>query len=136
MELSSKSLLYLLLIVAISVYTVESMQCYVCNSGINYQGKNCETNFVGFKEECGVDQNYTRCRKTIQTVVDDVRTIRSCATAGTQTGSKCVDRTGTFKVRVKYCECDHENCNGSSGVIAPILLVVVLALSNAFANAR
>jgi hypothetical protein len=40
----------------------------------------------------------------IQTVEGDTRTIRSCATTGADT-NRCMDRVGTARVKVRYCEC-------------------------------
>jgi hypothetical protein len=88
----------------------DTVWCYQCNSA--YHGANCAAEGgVGqlkpFLASCGVaEPPFTRCRTMIQTVEGDTRTIRSCATAGTHgDADRCMDRVGTARVKVRYCEC-------------------------------
>ena len=50
----------------------------------------------------------------------DVRYIRQCATrgeVGPDEGRWCKERTGTFRVKVKYCHCDNKDgCNTASSM--------------------
>lgn len=63
-------------------------------------------------------------------VEGDYRVVRSCATSGRV--GRCVDRTGTAKIKVRYCECQSENpdepCNSVGTVYATIPATVVLLI--------
>jgi len=54
----------------------------------------------------------------------DYRVVRSCATSGRV--GQCVDRTGTSKIKLRYCECQNkspdEPCNGSLHSAPPMSL--------------
>jgi len=121
-----------LLIVALkSGYAIE---CYVCNSGERYDGEACQsigndTRSNDFVKNCNVHfpadgLNYTRCRKMVQDVEGEVRVVRSCATwPDPDKPNKCVDRTGTTKIKIHYCECIKDKCNEAISVQASIFLV-------------
>ena len=56
---------------------------------------------------------YLRNPKLLVSVEGDERIIRQCATAGTP-GHPCTQRTGTRKIKMKYCECEKDLCNAAS----------------------
>ena len=66
------------------------------------------------------------CVCVVILVQGDYRVVRSCAIEGRL--DRCVDRTGTKAVKVKYCECEGDGCNSASGVIASVLTVSIAAL--------
>jgi len=128
-----------LLIVALQ--SGNAIQCYVCNSGERYQGEACK--IIGndsisndFLKNCNVDfeddhLNYTRCRKMVQDVEGEVRVVRSCATwPDPEKPNKCVDRTGTTKIKIHYCECIGDKCNEAISVHASIFLVTLVLASS------
>lgn len=68
-------------------------------------------------------------------VEGDVRIVRSCATWPDETkANRCVDRTGTHKIKVRYCECDGDDCNGSSRIYGSLSLFLATLLSLLVAN--
>ncbi|KAK2162467.1 hypothetical protein LSH36_98g05052 [Paralvinella palmiformis] len=96
------------------------IKCYQCNS---FYDKGCADFFDNTTYPlipCPI--NATKCRKIIQeTYYDgiwDVRYVRQCAIegeVGPAEGRWCKERTGTWRVKVKYCHCDNKDgCNGSS----------------------
>lgn len=136
MNSAQTSLLILGLVLICGTYSGLAIKCYVCNSGANYDGEKC-SNIEGdeFLVDCNkyaVDHNYpdlinaTLCRKQDQTVEGEFRTVRACAIDGRL--DRCVERTGTKAVKVKYCECEGDGCNSASSVISSILTLAVSAL--------
>ncbi|XP_078318975.1 UPAR/Ly6 domain-containing protein crok-like [Crassostrea virginica] len=53
-----------------------------------------------------------RCRKITQEVDKDERIIRQCAIA-VDSELGCLKRTGTYKIKMEYCECDADGCNSA-----------------------
>merc|ERR1711976_623028 len=84
------------LIAAVGIQQGWAFKCYQCNSGGEYEGKDCMTENLKkeFYLDCaGKAQNFTMCRKMTQNVGGDTRIIRQCAETGTL--GRCVERTGT-----------------------------------------
>jgi hypothetical protein len=115
------------------------IECYVCNSAERYEGEACkivknDTTSNQFLKNCNVEfkddgLNYTRCRKMIQDVEGEVRVVRSCATwPAPEKPNKCVDRTGTTKIKIHYCECSEDKCNEAVAIQASIISVASLAI--------
>lgn len=100
-------------VLAIAVRSGDAIKCYVCNSGADYDNEKCKEpeSFPELIRDCNalpedvghVHGNYTYCRKFVQDVEGDFRIVRSCATAGRV--GRCIDRTGTAKIKLQYCEC-------------------------------
>lgn len=68
-------------------------------------------------------------------VEGDVRVVRSCATwPDKEKQNRCVDRTGTHKIKVRYCECVGDFCNGSSRIYGSVSLFLATLLSFLAAN--
>jgi len=139
----------LLLVLAIQSIAAEDQQnasslfCYQCNSAEGMEGQSCSSSskdaLAPFYKACPVDgKDYTRCRKMDQTVEGESRVIRSCATigAGDFSGERCVDRVGTNRVKVQYCECNNQSpttpCNSAHQQrisSAPVMAFLVLLSS-------
>jgi hypothetical protein len=110
------------------IQTGDAIWCNSCNSGSDYEGTACGDpmpNVTAFLVNCDVEgqllkRNYTLCRKFYQDVEGDSRIVRSCATDGRE--GSCVDRTGTAKIRLRYCECKGDGCNGASTISGTFLV--------------
>jgi hypothetical protein len=146
------SWLMCLLYVLMSIQTIsaqddlqqhEMIKCYQCNSAPGMQGPACERSSSGdldtFLHFCPNDTVYTRCRKMVQTVEGETRLIRSCATAGTVDTKNCIDRVGTNRVKVQYCECTNvsptQPCNSAHQKIsspAAMTFLLISFLASAF----
>ncbi|XP_054164694.1 uncharacterized protein LOC128962344 [Oppia nitens] len=123
-----------------------SLNCWDCNSLIN---ANCND---PFKEDdfamadCNQkflphfpNQPGTICRKIVQKVNDEYRTIRGCGylndlgqeiKPGTVLPNDCIKRAGTFSVLVQYCSCNgKDGCNHSTHlIVSSITLIIPIAL--------
>jgi len=114
------------------------MYCYQCNSAVGYEGPTCDPEAIdqkfknSFYHKCPSDAVYTRCRKMVQSVDGETRVVRSCATEG-KIGEKdrCIDRVGTAKIKIKYCECvnsDEKNpCNSSPNQNTVVTLLMMMS---------
>ncbi|KAJ8319148.1 hypothetical protein KUTeg_004239 [Tegillarca granosa] len=119
--------LSVLVVVLIYSETCAAISCVQCKS---HKFQDCDDEFKKndhtskYYKPCeGPYANATACRKIVQEVyiINDWenkkgdwqrRVIRQCAN---HVGKmECIDRTGTYRVKTKYCHCDTENCNGSA----------------------
>jgi len=121
-----------------------AIHCYVCNSGSGHDGTKCGDPFdsaaaaaEGLLKDCSnlaedvgttrKNNTYTMCRKFYQDVEGDVRVVRTCATAGRP--GKCIDRTGTAKIKLQYCECENNSpdrpCNTAQQTVATSVLMMI-----------
>ncbi|GAB1607444.1 uncharacterized protein LOC115232589 [Argonauta hians] len=103
-----------------------SISCYNCNSSPFQSGKYCMDipEKYPYIVDCDIfEQNYTRCRKVVQNIDDEVRIIRQCAKSGGPLG--CESRVGTKNIRMKYCHCDTDHCN-SAPVSPPSVSTLLL----------
>jgi len=133
-----------ILVIAIAFNSGDAVRCFVCNSATDYEGEACKTvqkydnTSTGptpdFLMDCEKDfpddlLDYARCRVIVQDVDGDVRIIRSCATWADRDKqvNRCIDRTGTAKIKIQYCECDGDGCNGASALYASSALTIILA---------
>lgn len=98
------------------------IKCYQCNS---FYDKGCADWFDNKTYPLiPCSNNATKCRKIVQeTFYDghwDVRYIRQCAIlgeVGPAEGRWCKERTGTWRVKTKYCHCDNKDgCNTASNI--------------------
>jgi len=116
------------------------LRCYQCNSGDGYDGPACDPDEIDeeFKSRylhpCSTDDGleYNHCRKIVQTVEGETRVVRSCATEGKGGDEdRCVDRVGTIRIKIKYCECYDNECNSApeQNVIMTSLIVTSSILS-------
>ncbi|KAL4240151.1 hypothetical protein ACF0H5_000945 [Mactra antiquata] len=112
-----------------------AIKCFVCNS---YFQKTCGDWFDNRTynlEQC--DEGVTMCRKIVQEVYYNdewnVRYIRQCAPSGEvggDEGRECQERTGTYRVKMRYCHCDNQNgCNGAESVSMPMIMMILPALT-------
>lgn len=141
MELSIFCLLPIVFIV--NFPSGETLECFDCNSAEKYQGKKCADllpTSIDYIKNCtqkGIDdgKHYERCRVVTQDVEGDFRIVRSCATwPDMEKQNRCVDRTGTNKIKVRYCECLGEKCNGSSSIFSSVFILQAAVIGLLFAN--
>jgi len=115
-----------------------AVKCYSCNSGDLYDGSGCKDKpSDDFLVDCAVEgselkRNYTMCRVFVQEVEGETRIVRTCATTG-RPDKGCIDRTGTSKMKLRYCECDGDGCNAadrltSRGVMTSLVVLAVAAI--------
>ena len=117
-------------------FGVSMMQCYQCNS---FMDKQCADHFSkADKYLLNCPTNTTMCRKIVQDVYYEgdwhTRYIRECARAG-QASTDCTDRTGTYKLKIKYCQCGEPECNGAANIqlnIVAVLLPLITVLITVF----
>ncbi len=68
----------------------------------------------------------------------DIRYIRQCATlgeVGPDEGRWCKERTGNFRVKVKYCHCDNKDgCNAGTSISVQTLGLTIGLLLSFFAQ--
>lgn len=106
------------------------IKCYQCNS---FYDKGCADFFDNRTYPLiPCPMNATMCRKIIQETyydgVWDIRYIRQCALlgeVGPEEGRWCKERTGTWRVKVKYCHCD--NKDGCNTAATPTLNLATLS---------
>lgn len=133
------------LIIIVGLPAGEAIWCYECNSGDIYDNGACASlaatdTSSSFRKNCSEygqrdDHEYERCRVVVQDVEGDIRIVRSCATwPDKNKPNRCVDRTGTHKIKVRYCECEGDNCNGSSRIYGSLSLFLATLLSLLVAN--
>jgi hypothetical protein len=130
MDLLLKLALMVAVVAAVGIHTGDAVQCYVCNSGEEFEGKTCadplpKDDAKKYLADCDNEgrkdgKNYTMCRKFLQDVEGDSRIVRTCASAGRV--NQCVDRTGTTRIKLRYCECEGDECNVASTVHAHVLV--------------
>ncbi|WAQ96865.1 hypothetical protein MAR_029555 [Mya arenaria] len=118
-----------------SVVAQKPIRCFVCNS---YFQKTCADWFNnGSYNQEPCDPGVTMCRKIVQEVYYDdqwnTRYIRQCAPSGEvggDQGRECVERTGTYRVKMRYCHCDNQDgCNGAESVKIPMIAMLLPALT-------
>lgn len=133
--------LSVILVIALYTQSGAAISCFVCNSHKNYDGQDCidvtpNNTKSPFYKNCSNEplphhgRPYERCRIQVQDVDDDSRIIRSCATASQHEhkGGDCFDRTGTSKIKLRFCECDRDGCNSGTTIYASVLTLAVSLL--------
>jgi len=107
----------LVLLATVAIPSVYALKCYSCNTHPDYDGATCESGSIDEKHLINCDdagklhnRNYTMCRIFHQTVGTETRVVRSCATSG---HDGCIARTGTFQIKLNYCECHGDGCNSA-----------------------
>jgi len=139
-------------VIVLSSFAICSgIKCYECNS---HYDRRCGDPFSNLTiEQVDCDQKGQRmthlplqkdgtpykaniCRKTVQIVADETRTIRSCGWLPNPEGLEdrdCFTRTGTHQVMVYHCVCSGDACN-SVGQINPSvflsLSLIILTLAH------
>jgi len=99
--------------------TLGNLYCYQCNSGTAFDGQPCadisqSKGNPTYLKACPVQDmhgnNFNHCRKIVQSVQDNLgnwynSVVRSCTTVGTSSSGYCMDKVGTARVTMKYCDC-------------------------------
>ncbi|XP_013401331.1 uncharacterized protein LOC106167168 [Lingula anatina] len=124
-------------IVLLSLQGALGIRCFICNSLYDAGCADFFDNSTYPIQPCNVTD--TMCRKMVQeTYYDghwDVRYIRSCARegeVGADEGRWCKERSGTYRVKVKYCHCvNKDGCNTattrrlSSSALLPLAFITL-----------
>lgn len=151
--MASISALLFLTILAVGFHAGIAIQCFECNSGSEHEGNACADPFDAdaatkanllkncdaLEQDVGAPEkrNYTLCRKFVQDVEGDYRIVRGCATKGRV--GKCVDRTGTAKIKLQYCECQNDNpdkpCNVAFQTVASRSMLSIAAVFGSLLSA-
>jgi len=108
------------IILAYYSLSVLSIKCYVCKE----PDQKCRDPFQNdtmFLKDCSQVgmANATMCRKYMWEIGDGTRYyMRGCALRGRvsrKQGRDCIERLGTWKTKMWYCQCDNKDgCNDSS----------------------
>lgn len=134
--MSSAWLLPIVLLVGLLASEGDAIFCYQCNSGEIYDKRAC-TDLTQNSRESKLSKNcsdlgsrdgfpYERCRTMVQDVEGDIRVVRSCATwPDKEKHNRCIDRTGTAKIKVRYCECEGDHCNKGSTIHLSLSLLMI-----------
>ncbi|XP_076468123.1 UPAR/Ly6 domain-containing protein crok-like [Babylonia areolata] len=97
-----------------------AIKCFNCNSAHQADCADWFDNVTNHLVECFSWQ--TKCRKIVQEAWFndhwDIRYIRQCAGddsyVGPMQGKVCLERYGTYNVRIRYCHCDNQDgCNSA-----------------------
>jgi len=131
-----------------SLDTASGLRCHSCNSiydsrcGDPYDAYtvelvDCDQERRKLTHVEGIEGYDAFCRKTVQTVEDEVRVHRSCGfvpNVGSTADRGCFTRTGTHQISVYHCVCKEDACNGSLLVSpsSPLLLLSLLLLLHVF----
>jgi len=95
-----------------------ALECYQCNTESN--PKDCASENLADSWRMPCSNNETMCRKIEQEMnidgEDTVRVTRECATSRSAPTGDCLERTGTYRFKTWYCECDEDNCNGATAL--------------------
>jgi hypothetical protein len=121
------------------VPSVDAISCYSCNSAKHLDGSGCSDSPVSndFLVDCNSEypqRNYTMCRILVQDVEGDSRVVRTCGSNPMNKPPRgCIDRTGTNKIKLRYCDCTGDSCNGvdtltSRGIMTSLICLLVIAV--------
>ncbi|KAA0186836.1 Cadmium metallothionein (MT-Cd) (Cd-MT) [Fasciolopsis buskii] len=114
-----------------------NLKCYQCNSLTQPRCADHFDNRTMILTPCPDDgKNYSRCMKAIQEMYIDGlwvrRYYRDCAVTGEiglEDGRWCLDRSGVYRVKVRYCNCNNKNgCNLSNSVTVSSSLLLIMQL--------
>jgi hypothetical protein len=133
-------------IVLSSIATSSGIKCYTCNSHYDRRCGDPFNNLTSELVNCdmethkmthlplqkdGTPYKANICRKTVQIVADETRTIRSCGWLPNPEALKdrdCFTRTGTHQVMVYHCVCRGDACNGVALPRHQVFLLLSMAL--------
>jgi len=124
-------------VLAVLVQEGLSISCIQCNTELSGT-KKCPQDFEA--TEC--PENATLCRKIEQEIniekEDTTRSIHQCGVTKTREefmNGKCLERTGTYRFKSWYCECDNEDgCNSAGTATVSILLSSVAVFISLYRN--
>jgi len=124
-------------VLAVVVQEGLSIKCIQCNTETSGSLK-CPQDFTA--QDCHANQTF--CRKIEQEIniekEDTTRTIYQCGSTPTKKenmNGKCLERTGTYRFKTWYCECDNENgCNSAGTATVSIFLSSVAVFISLYRN--
>jgi len=120
---------YTLALVAFALFIQQGfgLECYQCNTHV--QKQECETGSLAEKWKLPCPGNETMCRKIEQEINidgdDTVRITRECATTRSAANGECLERTGTYRFKSWYCECDEAGCNSATSTSVSVFVSTV-----------
>jgi len=134
-------------IVLSSIAICSGIRCYECNSHydrrcgdpfsnltielVNCDQKSQKMTHLPLQKD-GTPYKANICRKTVQIVADETRTIRSCGWLPNPEGLQdrdCFTRTGTHQVMVYHCVCTGDACNSGDHHQPALVLLLSLVLA-------
>jgi len=132
-------------IVLSSIASCSGIKCYKCNSHYDHRCSDTFNNYTTELVNCdqedhrmthlplkedGTPYKANICRKTVQIVEEETRTIRSCGWLPNPESMKdrdCFTRTGTHQVMVYHCVCKGDACNSVTQTSAVFSLLLALS---------
>lgn len=131
MEFKSTHLIFsAILILSVFVQQGLSIKCFQCNT--EDHGAACPGEKGGqYDMECAA--NATMCLKVEQEMninkEDTTRSLYMCAVkASGEVNGDCLERTGTYRFKSWYCNCDSDSCNSATSAAVSMLLLSLAAL--------
>jgi len=127
---STHLILSAILILSVFVQQGLSIKCFQCNT--EDDGAACPGETGGqFDKECAA--NATMCLKVEQEMninkEDTTRSLYMCAVkASGEVNGDCLERTGTYRFKSWYCNCDSDSCNSATSAAVSVLLLSLAAL--------
>lgn len=122
---------FLAVVFAVAIEESLSIKCHQCNTEqAKRDGKKCPEDYPA--SNCS-STDHKLCRKIEQEInidkEDTVRTIYQCAekVSGSEAdvNVKCLERTGTYRFKSWYCECNTDGCNSAGTATVSIFLSTV-----------
>lgn len=125
------SITLLAVVLAVMVQDMSAIKCYSCSTHVDEDKcSNPDPSMTTMIQECAADEKY--CRKVEQDInidgEDTSRIYRSCAKTSNAPNEDCLERTGTYRFKSWYCECDGELCNSASGSQTSMVVMSISAV--------
>lgn len=128
------SLVLFIILMAVAVTEVHSLNCYTCSSAddpgcdeafsgrANYTDTNCESR---------IGRPAKVCRKIVQYIERKKVVIRSCGYIDEHDEKDrkpmCYKRSGTFAIMMESCICYEDNCNHSASLVPNQSVLILLS---------
>ncbi|XP_042242012.1 uncharacterized protein LOC121879420 isoform X2 [Homarus americanus] len=118
------------------------LRCWECNSAFDprcgethFDSSTLDTVDCNQLEISHLNTTPIYCRKIIQRIQEEVRTVRGCGWLQEKKvhAGGCYTRTGTKDIMITYCHCEENNCNSGNSVLVSMgLAAVLLVLTKIF----
>ncbi|GAB0091245.1 hypothetical protein DMENIID0001_060630 [Sergentomyia squamirostris] len=135
-SLSKTLLLISVLIVTSSIKDVSAIKCYQCNSALDIECKNVDTQnaemYQHFYKECPIQDEVTPfCRKIevelLGREIPEERIIRTCGYISANKRKSCYEFTTDNHFQLE-CECNQDGCNSSTRLKTTSFLLLFVPL--------